>query len=45
MKGAKMCKHSVGTNVMGFKRNNRWEFWYQTWALASYDRPDNSWEK
>ncbi|HRH77033.1 MAG TPA: hypothetical protein PK129_06755 [Cellvibrionaceae bacterium] len=35
----------VGTNVMGFKRNNRWEFWYQTWALASYDRPDNSWGK
>ena len=34
-----------GTNVMGFRHNNRWEFWYQTWALASYDRPDKTWGK
>jgi len=34
-----------GTNVMGFRHGNSWEFWYQTWALASYDRPDNSWGK
>jgi hypothetical protein len=32
-----------GTNVMGFRHNNRWEFWYQTWALVSYDRPSVSW--
>lgn len=28
-----------GCNVIGLKVNNHWEFYYQTWALVSYDRP------
>jgi hypothetical protein len=32
-----------GCNVVGFRISGAWQFWYQTWALVSYDRPDKSW--
>jgi hypothetical protein len=31
---------AAGTNVVGFRiAGASWEFWWQTWALLSYDRP------
>lgn len=31
---------AAGTNVMGFRvAGASWEFWWQTWALLTYDRP------
>jgi len=28
-----------GTNVMGFRVGGNWQFWWQTWAILSYNRP------
>jgi hypothetical protein len=29
----------AGTNVMGFRVAGAWQFWWQSWAILSYDRP------
>jgi hypothetical protein len=29
----------VGTNFMGFRVGGGWQFWWQTWAKLSYERP------
>jgi hypothetical protein len=29
----------AGTNAMGFRIGGAWQFWWQTWAILSYDRP------
>jgi hypothetical protein len=29
----------VGTNVIGIRNGNAWEFWFQTWGWVNYQRP------
>jgi hypothetical protein len=30
---------AAGTNVMGFRIAGAWQFWWQSWAILTYDRP------
>jgi len=30
---------AAGTNVMGFRVAGAWQFWWQSWAILTYDRP------